>query len=436
MSQPAIFISYRRDDALTQTRSLAGELAGEFGKDAVFYDNASLNPGDTWPDKLKKGVENAQIVLVLIANKTKWLGIGDETRRIDDPDDWVRQEVETALANSSTLVIPVLFNDAQLPSGNALPVSIKNLPNLQLFKIDEQYWERDVSPLKVFIKNQLNHNTGVSSQVQTDSPPRITPLTCDREEQRTMFDDIRLNAPKNQPRFHYLYGFELQGHKTFFKRLEYEISGKNQPEINLNRKTQPVEFMLTGEGGARPEALQERFVRDLCAGLSLDPDHFHPLLDKNLMQLLSASPRTKDLKQGDCLLVFAHISHWFWNPVKTPAAALWFIEQFCPRELPPDSPEIFFFFSFDFNENENPGVKDEIEHIVRTEAKYVKPLPELGMVNRRHVGQWLVSNENYISTVLREKILKETFTVQEYYMDDVTDRLKKIINQHLNRLAT
>ena len=95
-----------------------------------------------------------------------------------------------------------------------------------------------------------------------------------------------------------------------------------------------------------------------------------------------------------------------------------------------------FFFSFDFNENENPGVKDEIEHIVRTEAKYVKPLPELGMVNRRHVGQWLVSNENYISTVLREKILKETFTVQEYYMDDVTDRLKKIINQHLNRLAT
>jgi hypothetical protein len=58
------------------------------------------------------------------------------------------------------------------------------------------------------------------------------------------------------------------------------------------------------------------------------------------------------------------------------------------------------------------------------------------MVNRRHVGQWLVSNENYISTVLREKILKETFTVQEYYMDDVTDRLKKIINQHLNSLAT
>jgi hypothetical protein len=276
----------------------------------------------------------------------------------------------------------------------------------------------------------------VSSQVQTDSPPRITPLTCDREEQRTMFDDIRLNAPKNQPRFHYLYGFELQGHKSFFKRLEYEISGKNQPEINLNRKTQAVEFMLTGEGGARPEALQERFVRDLCASLSLAPDHFHPLLDKNLMQLLSASPRTKDLKQGDCLLVFAHISHWFWNPVKTPAAALWFIEQFCPRELPPDSPEIFFFFSFDFNENENPGVKDEIEHIVRTEAKYVKPLPELGMVNRRHVGQWLVSNENYISTVLREKILKETFTVQEYYMDDVTDRLKKIINQHLNSLAT
>jgi hypothetical protein len=57
-----------------------------------------------WPDKLKKGVEGAQIVLVLIANKYtfsgsgmgEWLAAG-----IDDPDDWVRQEVETALAESS-----------------------------------------------------------------------------------------------------------------------------------------------------------------------------------------------------------------------------------------------------------------------------------------------------------------------------------------------
>ncbi len=153
----AIFISYRRDDALTQARSLAKDLADEFGKDKIFYDNTHLKLGNKWPDKLKKGVESAQIVLVLIANKTKWLGIRDESRRIDDPDDWVRQEIETALANSSTLVIPVFFNDAQLPSSNALPVSIKDLLQLQCFNIDEKHWELDVSLLKIFIKNQLNH---------------------------------------------------------------------------------------------------------------------------------------------------------------------------------------------------------------------------------------------------------------------------------------
>lgn len=431
MTQPAIFISYRRDDALTQARSLASELAGEFGNDRVFYDNASLNPGDSWPDTLKKGVERAQIVLVLIADKTKWLGMGDETRRIDDPGDWVRQEVETALANSATLVIPVLFNKAELPSDKALPDSIKNLRNRQSFSIDEKNWERDVDPLKVFINDQLKHNSGVARQVQTVSPHSITELTCDREEQRIMFDDIRLNVPKNQLRFYYLYGFELQGHKTFFKRLEYELSGKNQ-EISVYKKIQAVEFQLTSEGGARPEALRERFVRDLCTSLSLAPDHFHPLLDKNLMQLISASPRTKDLKQEDCLLVFAHISHWFWNGVQTPAAALWFIEHFCPRPLPPDSPEIYFFFAFDFNEDENPGVQAEIERIVKTEAKYVKDLPELGMVERRHIAQWLVLNEKYISTNSRVNILKEKFTKPEYCMDDVTHHLKKIINQYLN----
>lgn len=169
MSQPAIFISYRRNDAKAEALLLARDLADEFGEDSVFYDNTHPIPGDTWHDKLKNGIEGAQIVLVLIKDTTLWIGIDEMfRRRINDPDDWVRQEVETALAKSTGLVIPVLINDAIMPSFVELPDSLRNLPDWHPIRIKVNRWDRDISPLKLIIKNQLNYDTG-----EMDSPSRI-----------------------------------------------------------------------------------------------------------------------------------------------------------------------------------------------------------------------------------------------------------------------
>jgi hypothetical protein len=134
-------------------------------KDSVFYDDA-VSCGDSWPDRHRKD-RRARIVLVLIANKTKSLSMGDETRRIDDPDDW---DETGSGKRHSPIQLRSLFRccltTLSCPRLTHYLLPSVNLPNLQFFNIDEKHWDRDISPLKVFIKNQLNHNTGVSSQVQ------------------------------------------------------------------------------------------------------------------------------------------------------------------------------------------------------------------------------------------------------------------------------
>src|SRR5262249_37162883 len=51
----------------------------------------------------------------------------DGSRRLDNPNDFVRLEIETALKRPRIRIIPVLVNNAAMPGGNELPSSIKAL---------------------------------------------------------------------------------------------------------------------------------------------------------------------------------------------------------------------------------------------------------------------------------------------------------------------
>ena len=92
MSLPGIFISYRSADSLANANSLCLSLERAFGDGSVFYDKNGIQGGDEWRKTLENGVRNAQVVLVLVTNVTRWLGVetdeyGTTTRRIDHPHD-------------------------------------------------------------------------------------------------------------------------------------------------------------------------------------------------------------------------------------------------------------------------------------------------------------------------------------------------------------
>ena len=64
-----------------------------------------------------------------------WLSTTDRdgNRRLDDPGDWVRLEVEAALRRPEVAVVPVLVNGAEMPPSHDLPDSLKPLTDRQAF---------------------------------------------------------------------------------------------------------------------------------------------------------------------------------------------------------------------------------------------------------------------------------------------------------------
>lgn len=449
---PSIFISYRIADSLTQAGRLHQALEAELGKGTVFYDKSNLKPGMKWDDELAGKVRRAQVVLVLIANRSKWLGVGDEGRRIDDPDDWVRQEVEAALGDSQKLVIPVLLNDAQLPTEKGLPEPLRLLLKRQHKQIREANWDDDLLPLVRTLREHLDYDpAGAGTADGNPNIPKTNPAfhayTCDRDQQYERFDNLRTAFRPGSVHFFYLFGGELQAHKSFFKRVKHDLQGKylELPEADTAKKAAEnatkkktvvaVDFVVDSDGASGPERLRERFVRNLFAALGLDPGVYHPLTQQNLPNLLLESEKTRDLRAGDHLCVFAHISHWYWNPDHTPDAARWFVQTYCPRQLPPDSPAVLFFFAFDFNEADNPGVCEEVRAVIQREAEQVVALPELDMVQKRHIQQWLVRYQRYFSPPLRQQIVAQYFTDPEYFMEHLEPKLQALINHYFNKLV-
>ena len=117
-----IFLSYRRDDSASATGRLADALEAHFGDERVFRDH-EIAAGENFVEAIRRSVESATVVLVVVGRH--WLDARDAAgrRRLDDPGDFVRLEIELALA-ARAAVVPVLVEGATMPSADDLPPSL------------------------------------------------------------------------------------------------------------------------------------------------------------------------------------------------------------------------------------------------------------------------------------------------------------------------
>ncbi len=115
-----IFISYRRDDSRQAAGRLADALADRFGAQCIFRDVETIELGVDFTQALNQALASCVVMLVLIGRD--WLDIRDANgqRRLGLPQDWIRQEIATALKRDIR-VVPVLVDGAQLPDEAALP---------------------------------------------------------------------------------------------------------------------------------------------------------------------------------------------------------------------------------------------------------------------------------------------------------------------------
>lgn len=121
-----IFVSYRRADSPYVVTMITDRLVDHFGSDSVFFDIDTIPLGVDFRHFINQYVAQCQVVLAIIGND--WLKISNNQgqRRLDDPTDFVRLEIEAALREDIP-VIPVLVGTSTMPIQEELPKSIQNL---------------------------------------------------------------------------------------------------------------------------------------------------------------------------------------------------------------------------------------------------------------------------------------------------------------------
>ena len=122
----AIFISYRRDDSRDTVGRVLDHLRLAFEEEHLFLDVNRQAPGEDYRRMIEAALEQSDVLLVVIG--PDWVGTTNREgrRRLLDPEDMVRIEIETALRRDLRIV-PVLVEDASMPRPQDLPPSLEPL---------------------------------------------------------------------------------------------------------------------------------------------------------------------------------------------------------------------------------------------------------------------------------------------------------------------
>src|ERR1700678_2591855 len=112
---------YRRFDSEEMVDRIYETFAAEVGEPAIFRDIDAIPKGVDFPGYIQKTLHDCPVTLVFIGRE--WVNCTDTRgrRRLDDPGDHARIEVEAALALPDARVIPVFVRRAEMPSEDELP---------------------------------------------------------------------------------------------------------------------------------------------------------------------------------------------------------------------------------------------------------------------------------------------------------------------------
>lgn len=152
----SIFVSYRRVDSAEMTGFIAAALKQRFGEKGVFMDVDSIPVGVDFRAYIVATLRKCKACLVVIG--PDWLDASgpNGSRRIDDPEDLVRIEVETAL-RLGVPVAPLMVRGADLPKPHQLPESVRELTNRNGLPVrPHPDFDNDVERLLARLADQLN----------------------------------------------------------------------------------------------------------------------------------------------------------------------------------------------------------------------------------------------------------------------------------------
>ena len=166
-----IFINYRRGDEPGFTQALLGRLEQAFPAERLFIDVDNIPPGEDFVRMLELQVAQCDAMLTVIGNN--WLDAADERggRRLDNPNDFVRIEIESALKLGKR-VIPVLVHQARMPHPDELPEAIRPLSQRNAVRLTHERFRSDVQGLIKALQGAIEDVASRRSSIRWRFRPR------------------------------------------------------------------------------------------------------------------------------------------------------------------------------------------------------------------------------------------------------------------------
>jgi hypothetical protein len=169
-----IFINYRRGDDPGNTGRLFDRLQEVFPPQQLFLDVDNIAPGLDFTRELNNRVAQCDILLAIIGKG--WIDARDANgeRRLDDPEDFVRIEIASALRQGKR-VIPILVGDAHMPRPDELPKPLRPLAHRNAVRLTHERFRADTQGLIKALKEALGEAEAptVSKKIQLPVQPTI-----------------------------------------------------------------------------------------------------------------------------------------------------------------------------------------------------------------------------------------------------------------------
>jgi hypothetical protein len=148
---------------------LCDQLRLRFGKEYVFMDVDTIQPGDDFVEVLTNAVGSCDVLIAVIGKR--WVAAADDrgSRRLDNPDDYVRVEIATALQRG-TRVIPVLVGGASMPQSRDLPETLLSLARRQALEIGDRNFHEGADRLLQAVESIIAKASTPSAEMATPVP--------------------------------------------------------------------------------------------------------------------------------------------------------------------------------------------------------------------------------------------------------------------------
>ena len=234
-----IFVSYRRDDSSRYAGRLFDRLVSHFGKDRIFMDIDTIEPGEDFVTVIENAVGSCEILIAIIGKQ--WLSsTGRNTGRLDNPNDFVRLEIATALSRD-VRVIPVLVQRASMPKPQDLPDDLVKFTRRNAVELTDLRWQSDVDQLISVMERVLVKRDGERQRAREQEERRL-------EEE----NDLRLMAAKAA--LHEAEEQLAEAKKKEQERIWAETKARSEEEVEGRR----VEAEREAEHGRREVEKQTR----------------------------------------------------------------------------------------------------------------------------------------------------------------------------------